>query len=310
MGRIRKWTDEDEKICKELLLQGKSFKYIGEVLNRTPAAIGTKKNKYFKDIDTTQIYNNNKNYKAIYQDYDWCYQKFFIEGLNHEEMAKEANCSKRVIEKWCTERHRLTQKYRQEHKRFNKQQHNLLIGSLLGDGHIDKRETQPLFIVNHAENQKDYLYYKYKILKDLCNKEPSFVKGGEKYFRTTNKKYICQDSYRICTRIYDEFIKYRNMTLRELLNNLNKYSFCIWMLDDAYRNMYQWELCIAEMEYEIDYIKYILKTKFNLKFEQRTDERYIAFSSEDSKLIDRIILKNIPNNLDIIKYKITENDIK
>ena len=27
---------------------------------------------------------NSMYFKAIYQDYDWCYQKFIIEGLNHQ----------------------------------------------------------------------------------------------------------------------------------------------------------------------------------------------------------------------------------
>ena len=114
-----------------------------------------------------QIHNHNSSYKAIYQDYDWCYQKFMIEGLNHDEMAKEGNTSKRTIEKWCTEKHHLTQKYRQKNKQLNEIQRNLIIGSLLGDGHIDKRELQPTFIVSHAEEQKDYLFWKYNILKDF-----------------------------------------------------------------------------------------------------------------------------------------------
>ena len=45
------------------------------------------------------INKHDCNFKAIYQDYDWCYQKFIIEGLNHQEMDDECGVNKRVIEK-------------------------------------------------------------------------------------------------------------------------------------------------------------------------------------------------------------------
>ena len=192
-------------------------------------------------------YNYGKTdprFKAIYQDYNWCYQKYVIEGLNHNEMAKEAGCSKRVIEKWCQEKHQLTQKYRQENKTLSLLQKDLIIGSMLGDGHIDKRETQPVFIVSHAENQKDYLYYKYEILKDLCSKEPSYIEGGEREFKIGI--YECQPGYRICTRIYDAFKEYRNKSYTYFLNLMNEYSLSIWILDDGFRAKSNWQLCVAE----------------------------------------------------------------
>ena len=38
------------------------------------------------------------------------------------------------------------------------------------------------------------------------------------------------------------------------------------------------------------------------------DPRYLRFNAEDSRGLDKIILSEIPNDLDIIRYKITEND--
>jgi len=254
-------------------------------------------------------YNYGKTdprFKAIYQNYNWCYQKYIIEGLNHDEMAKEAKCSKRVIEKWCQEKHKLTQKFRQENKTLNQLQKDLIIGSMLGDGHIDKRETQPLFIVSHAENQKDYLYYKYKILKDLCNKEPSYIEGGEREFE--NGIYECQPSYRICTRIYDCLLKYRGKSYTYLLNLMNEFSFSIWVLDDGYRGDSNWELCVAEYtQNDIEFAINKLKSDYNLVAYQCSDKRYIKFTADSSRELDKIILNNIPNELDIIKYKILHN---
>lgn len=241
----------------------------------------------------------------IYRSYEWCFEKYIIEGLNHEEMALEANTTKRTIEKWCTEKHRLTQKYRQQNKELSKIQRDLIIGSMLGDGHIDNRTKQPIFIVSHSEIQKDYLYWKYNILKDLCNKEPSIIEEKDKIF--DNKIYKSKKAYRLCTRIYDCLLEIRDMSVIELLDNLNKFSFSILILDDGYRdNRGLWQYCIAPYsKEEIDYMIKIFKEKFNIEgYIKETDERYLKFRKNDSIIIDKIILKNIPNNLDIIKYKI------
>lgn len=131
------WTDEEVKILKDLVFIATPYAEISKILNRTISAISYKVIK----LKLKTPYTNNSQYKAIYQDYNWCYQKYIIEGLSHEEMAREANCTKRVIEKWCTEKHRLTQKYRQNIIELTDIQRDLIIGSRLGDGHIDKKRN-------------------------------------------------------------------------------------------------------------------------------------------------------------------------
>ena len=215
-------------------------------------------------------------YKAIYQDYDWCYQKFVEEGLNQNQMAKEANCSKRVVEKWLVEKHRLTNDFRRFKKQLSEKQKDLIIGSLLGDGHIDKRESLPIFIVSHANNQKEYLYYKYDILKDLCNKEPSVIKERIEYFNSTQKSYQCQSQYRVCTRTYNCLEQYRNYSNIELINLLNEYSLAIWMLDDGHRSNL-WSLCVARFSNEeIIHTIDTLNSKLGIEaYQKNCDKRYI-----------------------------------
>lgn len=168
-----------------------------------------------------------------------------------------------------------------------------------------KRETQPVLIIVHAENQKDYLFWKYEILKNLCNKSPSYVKPTIRLFDSGES--ICQPQYRICTRIQNCLIPLRKLTQKELLQSLNEFSLSIWMLDDAHRDSL-WSLCIADiLPNEENYIIDILKDKFNLICNLQKDTRYINFNAQSSKRIDEIILKNIPNELDIIKEKIINN---
>lgn len=251
---------------------------------------------------------NDSNFKAIYQNYDWCYQKYMVEGMSHDEMAQEANCSKRVIEKWCAERHRITQKYRQANKKLSDVQKDFIIGSLLGDGHIDKREVQPIFIVSHAENQKDYLFWKYEMMKEFCNIPPKYYEAENKLW-FNGRMYLSKPFYRMCTRIHDCLLPYRNMSKRELIDRLNEFSLAIYMLDDGFRDRSNWKICLAgiPMEDRLHFIK-VMDSKFSLNaYVDTGDDRYINFRAESSRNLDYMILKNIPKDLDIIKYKITEN---
>lgn len=298
------WTKKEEDILVELVNIKTPYKEISRVLNRSISSINDKVHQ----LGIKSNYKNNINFKAIYQDYDWCYQKYIVEGLDHDQMAEEANCTKRVIQKWCCERHRLTQEYRQKNKKLNDKQRDLIIGSMLGDGHIDKRENQPIFIVSHAENQKDYLFFKYEILKDFCNTPPA---KKESYYKDFNGKVCyCQSSYRLCTRIQDCLLDYRGKSNTYLLNLLNEFSLAIWILDDGSRNRSNWDLCVAEYtDGDIKTAKDILYKKFNLTFKRKKDERYVLFDAISSRKIDEIILQNIPNSLDIVKDKIINNDI-
>lgn len=251
---------------------------------------------------------NNANYKSIHQEYNWCYQKYIIEGLNHEEMAKEAKTTKRTIEKWCCEKHRLTSDYRKETKTLNQLQKDLIIGSLLGDGHIDKRETQPIFIVSHAINQKEYLYWKYEILKDLCNQKPQYYKGYRKDFK--GKEYDCSPHYRLSSRIQNCLLEFRNKTKREIIDLLNEFSLSIYALDDWCRSPSNWNLCLAGICLEDRfYFLDILKNKFGLNAKISKDNRYAVMDAVSSRKLDNIILANINNNIDIVKNKILENKI-
>jgi len=105
-------------------------------------------------------------------------------------------------------------------------------------------------------------------------------------------------------------LNYRNKTYTYLLKLMNEFSFSIWMLDDACRSRSNWELCVAEYtQDDINYALNILKNKYGIMGKQGKDKRYVTFDADSSRKIDKIILNNIPNNLDIIKYKILENDI-
>lgn len=305
MGK-RTWTDEQIEQLKEMYLRGDKIKDIAQELNRTEYAIKSKILYY--GLDKLSTRKNNINFKAVYQDYDWCYERFINLGMNMHQMAEEAKCSFRVMQKWCSEKYRLNEFTFKSKKKLSTKQKELIMFGLLGDGHIDRRENEPMYIESHAENQKDYLYWKYSILKDLCNHEPTYYSERDKIFN--GKSYHCQASYRLNTRTIDDLINIRNMKRIEIINLLNNFGISIHMLDDGYRDASSWELCLAEYSQdEIELYMNICKEKLGLYCHQETDSRYIRFNANSSKKIDKIILENVPNDLDIIQYKIMRSEI-
>ena len=307
MGKVT-WTKEQEEYLEELYSQYLPMKDIIEKMNnfsgikRTISAISCHAAKM--GLTHKYMKTNNANFKAVYQDYDWCYDHYVNQGLNHEQMAKEANCSKRVIEKWCQEKYHIDTYLRMKEKTISQLQHDLIIGSLLGDGHIDRREEYPLFIVSHAENQKDYLYYKYYLMRDMCEMTPTYYPSKTKIIKES--ECTCMPFYRFNTRTYYSLRPFRNMSKIDLINELNEYSFSIWMLDDGNcEEKGYWELCAPlDTDEERNEMKRILKEKFNIEPIEQKDNRYFRFHTEDSWKITKMILNNIPNNLDVIQYKI------
>lgn len=312
MGKTT-WTKDQEEYLETLYSQCTPIDEVVEKINiysginRTKSSIISKASKL--GISKKYIKQNSPKFKAIYQDYNWYYNYFVEEGLNHDQMAELANCTKRVIQKWGQEKHCIDTYVRMNNKKLNQMQYDLIIGSLLGDGHIDKREKYPLFIVSHAEDQKDYLYYKYKIMKNLCEMTPSKYKGKKDYQIVSNT-CDCQDFFRFNTRTYCAFDPFRKMTKVDLIKQLNEYSFSIWILDDAYcSSKGYWELCAPlDTDEERAVLTEVLFNKFGITAIEKKDNRYFKFHSEDSLKITKMILNNIPNDLDVVQNKILNKE--
>ena len=68
-------------------------------------------------------------------------------------------------------------------------QQEILIGSLLGDGHLAQTTRGYAFRVNHGLVQKEYVDWKYKELSSLTNSSPNIYKSTY-YFRTVSHQYF------------------------------------------------------------------------------------------------------------------------
>lgn len=126
--------------------------------------------------------------------------------------------------------------------RLSSKQEAFLIGSLLGDGNMrfSWQAKEANFIVDHSAAQREYVWWKYKILKNWCLNPP--IKTQRSYHKNPRRKLI---SWRFFTVSHPEFTRlyrlfYKNgrkvipKNIKEIL--ISTFSLAVWAMDDGSRN--------------------------------------------------------------------------
>lgn len=129
-------------------------------------------------------------------------------------------------------------KYKEE-LRLSENQRALVIGSILGDGNlrIPGRNKEANFIIDQGKAQKDYVFWKYKIMREWVLTPPKKV--VRVYHKDRTRKTI---SWRFLTISHPEFTKFYQMfyrkgkkiipeSIKKLLNN--PLTLAVWIMDDG-----------------------------------------------------------------------------
>lgn len=128
-------------------------------------------------------------------------------------------------------------------------EHNIILGTLLGDGMLQHRSKKARLRISHSIHQKAYVDWKYFQLKRLCErtKPPQIQKvqfGTGYYFSTQSEKILLKyhdlfykgtTSSRTSTIVEaPNSIKYRKSITPQLLDFIkNPLSLAVWWLDDG-----------------------------------------------------------------------------
>ncbi len=124
---------------------------------------------------------------------------------------------------------------RQNHiSNFQKQ---MIIGCLLGDGRLECRSKNgsARLRIHHGEKQKEYLFWKYGILKNIVNNEPKKIAWKDRkrnincvswYFHTLTLRELGN----LHSLFYNEKRKVLPKNLYSLLTPL---SLAVWTMDDG-----------------------------------------------------------------------------
>ncbi len=197
---------------------------------------------------------------------------------------------------------------------LTKRQRELIIGSLLGDGtmRIGKNARHANFKVEHCLAQKDYVFWKYNIIKDFVFTEPKlsfrYRKDGDKYpkswwFRTIRHPFLTEIYHSFYTG--ERFRTGRKIIPDSLINEVTPFALAIWIMDDGSYN--QKSIDISTYSFSSDDIKklqVIFRRVFGIeaKFYKDRDIGYrMYFSIEETQALIQIIHPYFINSM---RYKI------
>lgn len=179
-------------------------------------------------------------------------------------------------------------------------QRSLIIGTILGDGYlrIVPRRKNAFLEVNHSASQKDYVEWKYDILR-------SVVKGGPKLRNGNGHRIACRFFTRCLpeiTDLYKAFYQNRQKIIPNSLS-IDRLGLATWYMDDGsksggsiYFNTQQFSL--------VDQVRLqkVLE-KFGIHSNLNKDKQYyrIRVITKDAIKLCNLIREYIPESM---QYKL------
>ncbi len=193
-------------------------------------------------------------------------------------------------------------------------QRSFIIGSMLGDAtmRVGRKAKNANFKIDHCLEQKEYVFWKYEILKSFVTTPPKLsyrtTKDGVRYekswrFRTLRHpaltdiydQFYTTESYRCGKKIVPDFV----------IENLDPFIMAIWVMDDGSYN--QGKIDISTYSFTLQEIEKLLssiKMKFNITmlYYKDRDKGYRIYcnKAETQKLADLIC----PYIIKTMRYKI------
>jgi hypothetical protein len=193
----------------------------------------------------------------------------------------------------------------------SQEEHDLIIGSLLGDASIRQREKNSCFRVAHSVKQESYINIKLNILRNFN------ISEFDNRTRVINGREV--NMIYLATKTHPVFNYYRNLFYKDgiknidldILNKLNPRSLAYWICDDGSYSNKQGYMILCTNSFSFDEHK-LIKKFFNDKFGldptigfRDGKYYYLRFKQQDTKKLIEIIKPFIPNSM---KYKIGEKN--
>ncbi|MBM3200171.1 hypothetical protein FJZ53_04490 [Candidatus Woesearchaeota archaeon] len=116
---------------------------------------------------------------------------------------------------------------------LTKEQHDLILGSTLGDASIRQRNKNCSFRVGHTKQQEKYLNWKYRLVKEFTKLPPSWNirKLNNHTIKTLEFSTFTHHVFNFYRKLF--YKDGRKRVTREILNMLTPRSLAIWVCDDG-----------------------------------------------------------------------------
>lgn len=188
--------------------------------------------------------------------------------------------------------------------KFNDFQDSLIIGKILGDGHIETANNKTFRLkIEHSIKQKEYVDWMYEKLKDFSSAPPK-IKA-----KTPNNSYWFNTRYSGNLRFYaQQFYKDDIKIIPKIIHKLiTPLSLAIWFMDDGlFKSNRHKTFIIHSLGYKKNELKLIIKLledKFNIKstLHKQYDKWRIYIKSESADNFRNLIE---PYIIDSMRYKL------
>lgn len=186
-------------------------------------------------------------------------------------------------------------------------QKSIIIGSILGDGYlrIIPKRNNAFLEINHSFNQKEYVDWKYKALKNICRSSPKLRKNNGN--RWAYRFYTKQNEE--ITKLYNLFYKNGEKIIpRNLI--IDPIILSIWYMDDGSKCSNS-DFYLNTQQFDFNSQKNLASAleKLGLKTKINKDKNYFRLRFLKSSIVKlKKIIKGtvIPS----MKYKIEYNPVE
>ena len=172
---------------------------------------------------------------------------------------------------------------------FSQKQLMLIVGSLLGDGYLDKTTRGYSLRLNHGIAQKTYVDFKYQIVKSFVNSPPK-RSGKDYYFRTVSHPILT-----ILRNIF--YVKQIKVApINFLKENFDFFALAIWIVDDGSADKNQLRINTQSFTYQENLgLSIFLQAKFGIYTTINVDKGKYRLRVKDSSmnLLKKMILPYI-----------------
>lgn len=186
-------------------------------------------------------------------------------------------------------------------------QKSVIIGSILGDAYVRKiRGRKEAFLeINHSIKAKEYVDWKYCVLKNFCKSSPKGRKNGKYKFAY---RFFSRQSKEI-TDLLNKFYKNgKKIVPSDLI--LDPVVLAVWFMDDGSKSR-KFDVYLNTQQFAFQDQKklLVLLRKIGLKARLNKDKKYyrIRLLKESVKLLNKIIKSHIVPSM---KYKLSYDPVE
>jgi hypothetical protein len=219
-------------------------------------------------------------------------------GLTNLEISKNLNITVKSIQVCLAKKQIKCNRYKIIEEKYIFDLEQFIIGSMLGDGYLTKRDNNKTSIISisHSPKQKTYIEWKYKFLNnlDLVNplyfykqKDIRFKLGYSECFTLKSKTHPIFNQYR---DIF--YINNKKVLPLEMINKIDELAIAIWFYDDSAKCQSSYQIqttCFTKKE--VNNLIIHLEKKFDIHSTFQPHRNILYIRKNSIEKLNKIVLK-------------------